>query len=76
VTIYAGYRVWKAAHPAASFWRELSRRTLAVTTFGATVVAFLLVGAFPEVVLVIVGVWLVLVVALFALLALGQRTSR
>jgi hypothetical protein len=76
VTVYAGYRVWKAAHPAASVWREISRRTVAVITFGVSFAAVLLAMAFPQVLLVITGVWFVAVFLLAASLALGERTSR
>lgn len=70
VVVYAGYRIWRASHPGASVWREASRRTLAGITFGATLVAFWFVVTFPQVALVIVGVWAVLIIGLFALLAL------
>jgi hypothetical protein len=76
VTIYAGYRIWRAAHPATSFWRELSRRTVAVVTFGATVAALAFAAAAPQVALVIVGIWFVVIVVLFVMLGLAERTSQ
>ena len=76
VTIYAGYRIWRAAHPATSFWRELSRRTVAVVTFGATVAALAFVAAAPQVVLVIAGIWVAAIVVLVVMLGLAERISR
>jgi hypothetical protein len=55
VTIYAGYRIWRAGHPAANVWRELGRRGQAVAGFIAALVALLAIQAFPQVVAAIVG---------------------
>ncbi len=76
VAIYAGYRIWKAAHPATSVWRELSRRTVAVITFGVTAGATWLALAFPEVTLAIVGIYFAALFAFFTLLVIAERTSR
>ena len=76
VTVYAGYRIWRAAHPSTSFRQEFSRRTVAVITFGATVGAMLFALAIPQVALVIIGVWVAAIAALFAMLALAERMSR
>ena len=76
LTIYAGYRMWRATHPAASLWRELARRGVAVATFGATAFTVLFFLASPQVLIVVVGVWIVLVVALFTALTLAERSIR
>jgi hypothetical protein len=70
VTVYAGYRIWRAAHPTASFGRELSRRTASVIWFCVVAVVALVAGANP-VAAVVVGV---LVFAV--LLALFYRVNR
>jgi hypothetical protein len=72
VAVFAGYRIWRASHPAASAWREVSRRALAAITFGVSLVAVLFAVTFPQIVLVIVGAWAVLIIGLFALLALSE----
>ena len=74
--VYSGYRMWKAAHPAASVWREASRRTVAVITFGVTVVAIVLAREFPQILLVIIGVWLVVAVVGLMLVARAERSGR
>jgi hypothetical protein len=76
LTIFAGYRMWRAAHPAASVWRELGRRGLAVATFGATAVALLFIKAVPQVLVVVVGVWFVLLATLVIALVLSARSAR
>ena len=73
LTVYAGYRIWRAAHPTTSFRQEFSRRTVAVITFGATAGAVLFAAAFPQVALVIIGVWVAVLVAIGAMLALANR---
>ena len=51
-------------------------RTVAIITFGATVVAFAFAAAAPQVALVIVGIWFVVIVAIGVMLGLAERTSR
>ncbi len=76
LTIYAGYMVWRTTHPAASLRRELARRGLLVATFGATAVAVLFFQAFPQVFVVVVGVWIVLIGALLIAITLVERSVR
>ena len=73
VTVYAGYRIWRASHPAASAWRELGRRGQAAGGVIATLVAVGLIQAFPQVVVAIVAVWLAAMVALVVGLAIASR---
>jgi uncharacterized membrane protein len=68
--------MWRATYPAASVWRELARRGLAVAAFGATVFTVVFFQAFPQVFVVVVGVWFVAMVALFTALALAERSLR
>ena len=73
VTIYAGYRIWRAGHPAASAWRDLGRRAQAVGGVIVTLVAVGLIQAFPQVVVAIVAVWLAAMVALVVGLAIASQ---
>ena len=73
VTIYAGYRIWRAGHPAASAWRELGRRGQAAGGVIATRVAVGLIQAVPHVVVAIIAVWLAAMVALVVGLAIASR---
>jgi hypothetical protein len=75
-TVYAGYRIWRADHPAGNVWRELGRRGLAVASFIALLVALLAIDAFPQLVAAIIGVWLVAIVLLFAALAIATRGTK
>ena len=73
LTAYAGYRIWRAAHPAASAWRELGRRGQAVAGGIATLAAVSFVQAFPQLVVGILGVWLVAIVALVIAVVVAER---
>lgn len=73
LTAFAGYRVWRAAHPAASAWRELGRRGQALAGGIATVAAVSFIQAFPQLVLAIIGVWLVGIVVLIAAVMYAER---
>jgi hypothetical protein len=75
LTIYAGYRIWRADHPAASFWRALARRSLAVATFGATAITLLFIRESPQVLVVVVAIWLLAMVTLLVLLTIVQRST-
>jgi hypothetical protein len=74
LTIYAGYRIWRANHPAASLGREMARRGLAVASFGATAVTLLFIQAFPQVFAVVIVIWLVAMTTLLVVLTLVHRS--
>ncbi|MGZ9276921.1 MAG: hypothetical protein ACXW4L_07360 [Candidatus Limnocylindrales bacterium] len=76
LTVYAGYRMWKAAHPAGNVWRELARRAVTVATSIASAAAVLLFVSVPQIGLGIVAIWIATMLVILGLVALAGRTKR
>ena len=73
LTALAGYRIWRANNPGIDARREVARRGRAIVTGAAGVGLVVLALAFPDAILIVVGVWLIAIVLLFGALAWGTR---
>lgn len=73
LAIYAGYRIWRASHPAGSVRIEIARRVVAATSVLATGVAFALFSAYP---LIFVGAFAVILTLGMLVAYIVARTER
>ena len=75
LTAFAGYRIWRARHPGDSAGAAIRVRVRWVLGLTVTVVAVTIVRAFPEITVLIIGGYLVVIVALVVLLAPAERAG-
>ena len=73
VTTLAGYRVWRSANPTTDLSQELARRGRAVLAFVVGVSFVVVAMAVPQLVAIVVGIWVVVIVLLFVALAWAGR---
>ena len=68
-----GYQIWRARHPTADAGHEIARTVRGAIALVATVGVYLLGNAYPQFVALIVGLYLAVVLLLFAFLAWATR---
>ncbi len=75
LTVLAGYRVWRAANPTTSVRSELARRSRAVVSFIVVVSIAIVAATFPQLIAIVVGLWVVVIAVLFLALAWPGRNG-
>lgn len=73
-TVFAGYRIWRGRHPRESAKAAIGLRVRLVLGLFATGVAVAFIEAFPEIALLIIGGYVLLMVGFVVLLALVERS--
>ena len=73
-TVFAGYRIWRGRHPSESATAAIGLRVRWLLGLVATVVAVVFIDAFPEIALLIIGGYVLLMVGVLVVLALIERS--